>query len=326
MTNIRNLVFLAGLSVFLAAPATAEDKIILRMGGALADDHPQSISFFEFAKRVGEKSKGRIEVQVFNNAQLGNERDMLEGCQLGSLDMTKAISSALTGFVPQAKIFDMPYLFRSRDHFYKVITGPIADKFNKELMPKAGLRGLAMLDAGIRSVYNTKRPITKPDDLKGIKIRVPESQLLIQTFNALGASATPMPVGEVYNALQQGVIDAAENAPIFVNTQKHYEIAKFFSETNHFLIPDVWVMSLKAWEKLPPDLQKIVEETAAEIQKYEFKLWRDSEDAAVAELKAKGMKFNTVDIAPFQKAVEPVYKKYEKDLDQDLLKQIRDVK
>jgi tripartite ATP-independent transporter DctP family solute receptor len=324
--KISSKLFPVVLSAFLAASATAADKIILRMGGTLADDHPQSVSFFEFAKRVGAKSNGRLEVQVFNNAQLGNERDMLEGCQLGTLDMTKAISSAITGFVPQAKLFDMPYLFRDRDQFYKVITGPVAANFNNELFPQAGFKGLAMLDAGVRSVYNTKRPITKPEDLKGIKIRVPESQLLIQTFNALGASATPMPVGEVYNALQQGVIDAAENAPIFVNTQKHYEIAKFFSETNHFIIPDVWVMSLKAWEKLPPDLQKIVEETAAEIQQYEFKLWRDSENAAVAELKEKGMSFNTVDSAPFMQAVESIYKRYEKDLDQDLLKQIRDTK
>ena len=317
---------LACLMMALFATPSMAAEFVLRMGHALADDHPESQSFFEFAKRIKEKTNGRIEVQVFNNAQLGNERDMLEGCQLGTLDMTKVISSALTGFVPQTKVFDMPYLFRDRAHFHKIATGPIADKFNNELLPKAGFKGLAMLDAGIRGVYNTKRPITKPEDLKGLKIRVPESPVLIQTFNTLGANATPLPVGEIYNALQQGVIDAAENAPVFVNSQKHYEIAKFFSETNHFIIPDFWVMSMKAWQKLPPDLQKIIADTAKDIQQYEFKLWLDSEGKAVATLKEKGMKFNAVNIAPFQAAVEPVYKRYEKELDLAILKQIRETK
>lgn len=302
------------------------DKIVLRMGGALADDHPESRSFFEFAKRVKEKTNGRVEVQVFNNAQLGNERDMLEGCQLGTLDMTKVISSVLTGFVPETKLFDMPYLFRDRAHFHKVAMGPVADKFNNELLPKAGFKGLAMLDAGIRGVYNTKRAITKPEDLKGIKIRVPESPVIIDTFNTLGASATPLPVGEIYNALQQGVIDAAENAPVFVETQKHYEIAKFFSETNHFIIPDFWVISMKTWNKLPPDVQQVIAETAKEIQKYEIEEWLKDENKAIEVLQQKGMKFNKVDIAPFQAAVDPVYKKYEKQLDQTILKQIRDTK
>jgi tripartite ATP-independent transporter DctP family solute receptor len=326
MRNVLKVLLSLGVVATLAAPAIAQEKIVLRMGHALADDHPESQSFFEFSRRVKEKTNGRVDVQVFNNAQLGNERDMLEGCQIGSVDMTKVISSVLTGFIPQTKVFDMPYLFRDRAHFHKFATGPVAARFNDELLPKAGFKGLAMLDAGIRGVYNTKRPINRPEDLKGLKIRVPESPVIIQTFNALGANATPLPVGEIYNALQQGVIDAAENAPVFVNSQKHYEIAKFFSETNHFIIPDFWVMSMKSWQKLPPDIQKIIAETAVEIQQYEFKLWLASEDKAVATLKANGMKFNSVDIAPFQAAVETVYKRYEKDIDQAILKQIRDTK
>jgi tripartite ATP-independent transporter DctP family solute receptor len=326
MRNVLKVLLSLGVIAAFAPAAVAQEKIVLRMGHALADDHPESQAFFEFSKRVKEKTNGRVDVQVFNNAQLGNERDMLEGCQIGSVDMTKVISSVLTGFIPQTKVFDMPYLFRDRAHFHKFATGPVAAKFNDELLPKAGFKGLALLDAGIRGVYNTKRPINKPEDLKGLKIRVPESPVIIQTFNVLGANATPLPVGEIYNALQQGVIDAAENAPVFVNSQKHYEIAKFFSETNHFIIPDFWVISTKTWQKLPPDIQKIIAETAVEIQQYEFKLWMDSEDKAVVTLKANGMKFNSVDIAPFQKAVEPVYKRYEKDLDQAILKQIRETK
>jgi len=194
------------------------------------------------------------------------------------------------------------------------------------LLPKAGFRGLVMLDAGQRSVYNNKRPIETPKDMVGLKLRVPESQVIVDTFNTLGASPTPMPVGEIYNGLQQGVIDGAENAPLFVDKMKHDEVSKYFSETNHFLIPDFLIISLVTWKKLPPDVQKIIQETSVEMQQWEFEAWDKAESQSVAELQAHGMKINKVDVASFREAVQPVYKKYADKIDASILQQIRDTK
>lgn len=248
---------------------------------------------------------------------------MAEGVQLGTVDMAKTMSSVLTGFVPELRLLDMPYLVTDRAQFRRVLTGPVATQFNDVYLPKAGFKGLAMLDAGVRSVYNNKRPIQTTKDMSGLKLRVPESQVIIETFNALGASPTPMPVGEIYNGLQQSVIDGAENAPLFVESMKHYEVAKYFSETNHFLIPDFLFISLKTWNKLSPDLQKVLQEACVEMQQWEFAAWDKAEGQAVATLESHGMKFNKVDIPSFRDAVQPVYKKFADRLDASLLKQIQ---
>jgi tripartite ATP-independent transporter DctP family solute receptor len=302
----------------------ASGKTVLRLGGALADDHPESQAFFWLSQRVKEKTDGRVEIQVFNNGQLGNERDMVEGVQLGTIDIAKCISSVLTGFIPEFMIFDMPYLMKDRAQFRDVLTGPASKEFNDVLLPKAGFKGLAMLDAGVRSVYNSKRPIETPKDMVGLKLRVPESQVIVDTFDALGASPTPMPVGDIYNALQQGVIDGAENAPLFVEKMKHYEVAKYLSETNHFIIPDFLIVSLKAWNKLSPEDQKAIQESAVEMQQWEFDAWDKAEGQAIAELEAHGMKINKVDTTGFRQAVQPVYKKYADKIDPSLLKLIQE--
>jgi len=310
----------AGSGVARAADA----HIVMRLGHALADDHPESAAFFWLAEEMKKRTNGQVEIQVFNNAQLGQERDMAEGTQLGTIDIAKAMSSVLTGFVPELRLLDMPYLMTSRAQFRHVMTGPVATKLNDELLPKAGFKGLAMLDAGVRSVYNNRHPIAAVKDMVGLKLRVPESQVIVDTFTALGASPTPMPVGEIYNALQQGVIDGAENAPLFVEAMKHYEVAKYFSETDHFLIPDFLIISLKSWGRLSPELQKVLQETCNEMQQWEFAAWDKAESQAVAVLESHGMKFNKVDIASFRDAVQPVYKKYADKLDASLLKQIQE--
>lgn len=307
------------------APA-ANQKIVIKLGDVLADDHPHTKSYHFFAKRVSELTNGKVEVQVFPNSQLGNQRDMVEGMQMGSIQMGKSMMTVLAGFLPEVQVFDLPYLFRDRDHYYKVMDGPVGQSFLQERLPKVGLVGIAFFDAGQRSVYNSKRPIKTIDDMKGLKLRVPESPIYLDMMGAFGAIGTPMPVGEIYSALQSGVIDGAENAPIFYDKQKHYEVAKYFSNTNHNMPPDVLLMSKKFYDSLPADVQKAIIQAGKETQQYERKLWQELEAKTVADLKAKGVQFNDVDPKPFREAAQKVWQKYEEKLGKALIQQIVDTK
>jgi tripartite ATP-independent transporter DctP family solute receptor len=307
------------------APA-ANEKIVIKLGDVLADDHPHTQAYRFFAKRVAELTNNKVEVQVFPNSQLGNQRDMVEGMQMGSIQMGKSMMTVLAGFLPEVQVFDLPYIFRDRDHFYKVMDGPVGQSFMQERFPKVGLVGIAMFDAGVRSVYNSKRPIASPADMKGLKLRVPESPIYIDMMTAFGAIGTPMPVGEMYSALQSGVIDGAENAPIFYDKQKHYEVAKYFSNTNHIMTPDVLLISKKFYDTLPADVQKALVQAGKETQQYERKLWQDLENKTVEDLKKKGIAFNDADPKPFREASQSVWKKYEDKLGKALIQQIVDTK
>ncbi|MDK2878237.1 MAG: hypothetical protein PWR06_953 [Thermoanaerobacteraceae bacterium] len=304
----------------------SQDKIIIKLGDVLAEDHPHTQAYHFFAKRMSELTNGKVEVQVFPNSQLGNQRDMVEGMQMGTLQMGKSMMTVLSGFLPEVQVFDLPYIFRDRDHFYKVLDGPIGQSFLHEKLPKIGLIGVALFDAGVRSVYNSKRPIKTLDDMKGLKLRVPESPIYIDMMSAFGATGTPMAVGEMYTALQTHVIDGAENAPIFYNSQKHYEVSKYFSYTNHIMTPDVLLMSKKFYDTLPKDVQEAVLKAGLEAQQYERKLWQDLENKTIEELKAKGVEFNEVDTTPFKEAAKKVWEKYQDKLGKDLIQQIVDTK
>jgi len=317
----------AALVAVLAMPldSTAGEQIALRVASVSGPQHHHNIALRWFADRVAKASNGRLELKVLDGAQLGGERDYIEGMILGSVDMAQVSTGPIAGFIPEFDLFSLPYVFRNTDHFVKVVTGPVGAKYF-ELLEKRGMKGLCWFDNGYRSVFNSKRPIRTPEDMKGLKIRVMESPIMVDTINAMGGSATPMAYGELYTSLQQGVLSGAENAPGNVFNDKFYEVTKFYSLTNHFRPPGVVMISLKAWNRLSRADQAVLQEEAKALQAYEIELTQKVEKESIEQLKAKGMQVNEVDFEAFQKAVKPVQDKFSARFGPEMVKQVLETK
>ena len=305
------------------APVVSGDSpIVITVGDVTTEGTPNIIAFRYFEKILEERSNGAIDVQVYPASQLGNQRDMVEGLQLGTIDICNSMSGILSAYLPEIQVFDLPYIWTSREHFYRVLDGEIGTMFKEELLPPFGFEGLAFFDGGIRSIYNSKHPINTPDDVKGLKIRVPEIPMYIKFIEALGGSATPIATGEIYSALQTGIVDGVENAPIFVNSHKHYEITKYYSYTNHIMTPDIILMGLKVKDKLSAEQLALLKECMLEAQSVQRQEWINQEKEVVDGLIAEGMEFNDVDAEPFREAVQVVWKDYEDEIGKDLIDRI----
>ncbi|WP_026955697.1 TRAP transporter substrate-binding protein [Algoriphagus vanfongensis] len=279
---------------------------IIKLGHAQVVNHPVHEAMLFMGEKIEEKSGGKIKVKVYPNQQLGSERELVELLQIGSLGMTKVSAAALEGFAPTMQVFGMPYLFRDDEHQKKVLNGPIG----KQLLldgEKFWLRGLCYYDAGKRSFYTKDKPVETPADLAGLKVRVMESPTAANMVRSMGSSPTPVSYGELYTALQQGIVDAAENNPPSLYTSKHYEVCKFYSLDEHTSIPDVVIISTKVWESLSPEEQGWVQEAADESAAYESILWAESTAESMRELEAAGVTITRPDKEPFRKAVEGVY-------------------
>ena len=298
-----------------------EKPIVLKLGHAVATEHPYHLGAVKFAELMAQRTGNRVKIDVYPSTQLGNERDMVEGLQLGTIDLVVTSTGPLGGFVPKMFVVDMPFLFRDREHAYKVLDGPVGKELLEAFTAK-DIKGLAFWENGFRQITNSVRPIEKPEDLKGIKIRTMENKVHLAAFRAFGASPTPMAWSEVYTALQQRTIDAQENPIAIIYHQKIYEVQKYLAMTGHFYSPTPLLMSLKAFNSLPKDIQKIMSDTALECATYERNLLRDSEAKQIAELKAKGMQVNTPNKKPFQEAAAPVYKEFEAQFGKDTIDKI----
>jgi tripartite ATP-independent transporter DctP family solute receptor len=262
-----------------------------------------------FAERVAEKSCGRMRIDIYPSEQLGSERECLELLQIGSLAMTKVSCSVIEGFVPEMGVLSLPYLFRDEAHRFRVLGGEIG----RELLlagERYWLRGLCYYDAGTRSFYTVDRPILNPEDLAGLKIRTQESPTSMKMVQALGGSATPIAWGELYSALQQGVVDGAENNPPSFHLSRHYEVCKFYSLDEHTGVPDVLVISTKIWEGLSYESRKLLQEAADESEIYQRKLWKEATDRALEEVQKAGVKIHHPDKARFMTKVESIYLTY----------------
>jgi len=303
------------------APKAAGPKFKIRLATQLPETHPVAAAAIVYAKKVNERSKGEIEVTVFNNGTLGQERDLIEGMKLGTIDMANVNAALMVGISQRWQVFSLPYLFQSEDHFNKVVNGSVGQDLFKDL-EKSSLKGMAYQWSGFRSITTKKGPVFKPEDLKGLKIRTMPSKTMVDAINAMGGIATPMDQGAVYNALQSGVLDGWENNPATVNAFKMKEVCPFFSYTNHFAAPNIMLMSLKSWEKLSPEAQKIVMEVAVESQKDESDIFHKDEVAVVEKLKAAGMKFNEVDTQPFFEKAKPLWKSVEEVVGKKMLDDI----
>ncbi|WP_339703764.1 TRAP transporter substrate-binding protein [Algoriphagus aquimarinus] len=281
-------------------------KRIIKLGHGLGVTHPVHEAMLYLAKKVEEKSGGEMVVKIYPNQQLGSERELVELLQIGSLGMTKVSSAALEGFAPTMQVFGMPYLFRDDAHQLSVLQGEIGKKLLLDPQ-KYLLRGLCYYDSGKRSFYTKDKPIETPADLAGLKIRVMESNTASNMVKSLGGSPTPVSYGELYTALQQGIVDGAENNAPSLYTSKHYEVCKFYSIDEHTALPDVMIVSTKVWESLSEQQQKWLQEAADESATYEYKIWAEATAESLRELEKAGVTISYPDKEPFRAAVEPMY-------------------
>lgn len=289
------------------------EKIVLKYGDAVSTADPQYEASVFFAQKVAEMTDGRVEIQIYPNSQLGNQREMTEGLKLGTIEIVKNTNAVFTGFVPATKVLDLPYLFSDTEHARRVLDGEVGKQL-KAAAEEAGYKILWFFTPRARSIYNSQKPIYTPDDLAGMKIRVMESPIMIDTINTLGGSAVPLAFGEVYSALEQGVVDGAENSIISYYAMKHSEVAKYFSETNTFFSPELVIMSLDKFNSLPEDVQKIFEELASQVVAYEHEVYKELEAKTKDMLIAQGNQFNEVDITPFREKMQPLYVKHANDV------------
>lgn len=292
---------------FIIASCQNEGGVkIIKMGHAQVTNHPVHEAMVFLAKRLEEKSNGKIKVKVYPNQQLGTERELLELLQIGSVGMTKVSSASLEAFSPEIQILGLPYLFKNDAHRDKVLKGDIG-KYLLLGAEKYWLRGLCFYDAGKRSFYSKTAPIESPTDLSGLKIRVMESKMAINMVKSMGGSPTPVSYGELYTALQQGVVDGAENNPPSFYNSRHYEICKYYSINEHTAIPDVVLVSTKVWEKLSPEEQIWLQEAADESADFQYKLWEESVAESMREVQKAGVKVIYPDTELFRSEVNEVY-------------------
>lgn len=331
-TEMNRRFAIAGLlltCLVLAAPAGCRNKkttpqVVLKLGHSLDITHPVHKAMVFMAEQVKEKSAGRMQVEIFPNEQLGNEKECIEALQLGYLAMTKASAAPMEGFVPLIKIFGIPYLFRDSDHFWKVANGPIG----KQLLiagQSQRLRGLCYYDAGARSFY-TKKEINTPDDLKNLKVRVQNSAMAMKLIDAMGGSPTPVPWGELYTCLEQGVVDAAENNPPSFRTSRHYEVCKYYILDEHTRVPDILMISTRVWNNLSEEFQQILQQAVDESVEYQRKIWAQAEEEDMKIVEKSGVNIIRPDKEPFRAAVKQVWDEFEGTDVGNLIREIQEVK
>jgi tripartite ATP-independent transporter DctP family solute receptor len=290
-------------------------------------DYPTVAAVQYMGKQVAEQSKGRLGVRVYPAGALGTEKDNIEQLRIGALDMMRINVAPLNSVVPETIVTGLPFVFRSTEHMRKVLDGPIGDEILKS-MEAQGLVGLAFYDSGSRSFYAAKKPIRNLADMKGLKIRVIQSDLFVAMVEALGANPTPMPYGEVYTALKTGIVDAAENNWPSYESSRHFEAAKYYTLSEHSLAPEVLVFSKKIWDGLSKEDQALLRKAAKDSVPYMRKLWDEREVKARKAVEAAGSQVTTLaNKQEFIDAMKPVYAKFANTPKlQELVKRIQETK
>ncbi len=303
-TLLKSAVASAVLGLGCASGALAETTI--RIGHVLADSHSWNVAATGFAEEVSEKTEGRVKIEIFPGGQLGNEKDMIEGLQFGSVQGGVIGAGSFQTVEPKMGIIEMPYAWTSREQAFAALDGKLGDKL-AELLDAQNVKVLAWWENGYRNVTNSKQPIETPEDLAGLKIRVTPDKVRLATFEALGAEPAPLAFGELYSALQQGVFDAQENPLSIIYSSSFYEVQKYVSLTGHVWGAATLVLSKPVWEKLSPEDQDIVQAAALEWGEKQRQMVADSDAEMIAKLEEHGMEVNEVDKAPFIEAVQPIW-------------------
>lgn len=288
------------------------DVKVMYLAHTLPQTHPVHKGILEFKKALNKKSDGKMDLKIFPDGQLGSEREVLELLQIGSVAVTKVSAATLSNFVPEYHVLGIPYLFRDKPHQFDVLEGEVG-KSILEKGEKFWLRGLCYYDAGSRSFYTSSKAIRKPEDLKGLKIRVMNNQMAINMVNALGGSATPMAYGELYTAIQQGVVDGAENNPPSFVSSNHYEVSKYYTLDQHSSVPDVLLVGTKYWNKLSEQEKVWVQEAADESAQAQKQFWNESVEESMATAKKAGVEIIIPEKSLFQEQSKSVLEAFMKE-------------
>jgi len=306
--NFKRTLLIAALP--LAFLAQAAHALEIKFADIHPAGYPTVVAEESMGKTLTKESNGELTFKYFPGGVLGSEKEVVEQAQVGAVQMTRVSLGIVGPVVPDVNVFNMPFIFRDHDHMRKVIDGEVGDAILDRITnSEFGLVALAWMDGGTRNLY-TKKPVRKLEDLKGMKIRVQGNPMFIETINAMGGNGIAMDTGEIFSALQTGVIDGAENNPPTMLEHNHYQNAKFYSLTGHLILPEPIVMSKITWEKLTPAQQDMVKKAAKAAQAEERVLWDKKSAASEEKLKAAGVEFITVDKKPFYDATAAVRAKY----------------
>ena len=305
----KTLIALAATLAMTASTSWAQQ--VLRLSHNAAPGNPKAEASLKFAELVAEKTSGRVKVEVGGSAQFGDDVESLTNMRLGTLAFSANSQGATSGVVPQFSVIGLPFLFRDLGHAYKVVDGPVGEKINEAAKSK-GLVVLALWDNGIRHTSNNKRPITKPEDLAGIKVRTPPDTITLDIFKTLGANPGPLAFSELYIALQQGVFDGQENPLMNIYSSKLHEVQKYISLTGHKYETTPLLASKMIWDQLSKDDQKAIKEAAVEAGALNRRMSVTADVELRKKLAEAGVEINEVDQASFAAKTKPVYDKWAK--------------
>ncbi len=313
MALVFAFVFLATLGF----SGIAHGKVALKLGHAVSDQHPYHMGAERFKEIVEKETGGEVEVSLFPNNQLGTgERDLLEGLQLGVVDVYVGSTGPMGGFEKKFMLFDFPFLFKDKAQAYEVLDGEIGT-YVMGLLDKIGIKGLAWYENGFRHFTNSKRPVNTPDDVKGLKLRTMENKIHMALWRAMGADPTPMAWGEVFTALQQGTVDGQENPVPIIYVQKIYEVQKHLALTGHVFSPAMIAIAKAKFDALPEAHRAVILKAARESALYQREQITRMEEEQVAKLKELGMEVTAPNVAPFREATKPVYDQFRGELGDD---------
>ncbi len=310
--QIRSLLIGPLLLLFLAGCRQQQEGEVLKLAHGLDPSHPVHQAMVYMADRCKEISKGKLSIDIYPSGQLGSEQQCVELLQIGSLAITKVSAAVMESFTEDFKVLGLPYVFRSKEHSFKVLDGEIGDELLLSTEP-FWIRGLCFFDAGSRSFYTIDTPINHPDDLKGLKIRVMKSITAMEMVKAQGGSPTPISWGELYTALQSGVVDGAENNPPSFYTSHHYEVCKYYCLNEHTMVPDVLIIGLKAWEKLSEQERTWLQQAADESVPVQRELWAASEKESLEIVEEAGVTIIYPDKEPFSQKVTELLESYQEN-------------
>ena len=318
----RLIYLLSSILFLMACSGGTSDVTTIKLGHTLDTQHPVHVSLEYFGEELARLSKGTMDVTIFSSGQLGNERELLELIQIGTIGMTKVSASSMEAFVPQMQVFTLPYLFNDSDHFWKTLNSDVGQRL-LDYGRDYRVKGLGYFDAGSRSFYTTSKRVESPEDIAGMKIRVMNSQSAVDMVNTIGGSATPISFGELYTALQQGIVDGAENNPPSFYFSKHFEVSQYYLLDEHTSIPDVIVIGTHRWNSLNAQQQAWLKQAMDAATEFQKALWAESTQASLAAVKAAGGGVITADKSLFQAKVQPLYDRLEGQPIHALVKEIK---
>ncbi|MFS4493427.1 TRAP transporter substrate-binding protein [Maribacter sp. 2308TA10-17] len=306
---LKSWVLFVIMAIMIVGCNRLQETKTLKVAHGLDTNHPVHMAMQKMGEDLNTLSDGTLKIEIYPNQQLGTERQCLELLQLGALDMTKVSVGVMENFAPKMKVLGLPYLFRDKKHTFEVLDGEIGQQLLNE-GEKYLLKGLCYYDAGSRSFYTKTKAIRTPEDLKGLKIRVMESATAIDMVERFGGSPTPISAGELYTALQQGVVDGAENNPPVFYLSRQYEVCKYFSLDEHTVIPDVLVAGTHLWKKLTKQEKGWMEKAIENSVTYQRELWKISEKEALEAVEKAGVEIIRLDKSGFSQKIEAMYEKY----------------